>query len=545
LANRQEEPVKSIASAHLRAAALATIVVIVAAACSSKGPSTGGGGSADAGPVQKGGALTVAIADDLREPSQLQAHDSLSRLVMGSTVYDPLFTTDENHKSAPALATGATPSADFMTWTFNIREGVKFQDGSVFDANDVKQNLDAIVDPTYASATAGDIENVASWRVVNPTQIELTLHKPDADLPATFTDMIFMGNMEKYDPEHPIGTGPYEWSKRVPGDHIEFTKFAGYWRGEPPLDSVNFKVVSDPQAAALQLQSGDVDVLTNDSVASTMLPALKANPDITVYETPGATDFHGYTNFEKDRRGGYTDGQKVRQGLADLWNPEEAIPHIIGDFGKLSTQPIPDWMPGGDPSLKPWPFKEDEGKRLLAEGGIPAGGVIKILATDRPYMCQVGAAYQSKLHDLGYDAQFQCLQPEVAVKSVQNYDWDVLLWRNSADTTAIRHYQGTWSIGLAGDPPAPPDDVSTLRDPELQGILDKMSASPADSPAYADLGKQAAQILVTKQIATLPGYFDTARIAARNNVHGIVVSPEVYFGFLYNAMGTVWKSKSQ
>jgi ABC-type transport system substrate-binding protein len=537
--------VKSLGSLRIQLIPVAVISIVLASACSSNGPATSTDTGADAGPVQKGGTLTVAIADDLREPSQLQAHDSLSRLVMGSTVYDPLFTTDQDHKSAPALATGATPSPDFKKWVFNIREGVKFSDGSVFDANDVKQNLDAIVDPNFASATAGDIKNVDSWRVINPTQIELTLKQPDADLPATFTDMIFMGNMDSYDPEHPIGTGPYAWANRVPGDHIEFKKNPGYWRGEPPLDTVNFKVVSDAQAAALQLQSGDVDVLTNDSIASTMLPALKGNPDVTVYETPGATDFHGYTDFEKERRGGYKDGQKVRQGLAYLWNPEQMIPNIVGDFGKLSTQPIPDWMQGSDASIKPWPYKEDDGKRLLAEGGIPAGGTIKILATDRPYLCQVGAAFQSKLHDVGYDAQFQCLQPEVAVKSVQNYDWDVLLWRNSADTTAIRHYQGTWSIGLAGDPPAPPDDVSTLRDPALQAVLDKMSATPMDSPDYATLGAQAAQAIVVKDIATLPGYFDTARIAARKNIHGIVVSPEVYFGFLYNAMGTVWKSGTQ
>jgi peptide/nickel transport system substrate-binding protein len=521
------------------------ITLLAAAACSSsEQPSTGSSG-ADAGPPQNGGTLNVAIAQDLREPSQLQAHDSLSRLVMGSTVYDPLFTADESNTAAPALATKATPSPDFKTWVFDIREGVKFQDGSPFDADDVKQNFDAIVDPEYASATAGDIKNVTSWRVISPTQIELTLEQPDADLPSTFTDMIFMGNMENYDPENPIGTGPYKWTNRVAGDHIEFAKFADYWRGEPPLDTVNFKVVSDPQAAALQLQSGDVDVLTNDSIASTMLPALKGNPDITVYEATGGTDFHGYTNFEKERRGGYTDGQKVRQGLAYLWNQEKLIPNIVGDFGKLSTQPIPDWQRGNDPSLKPWPYNEEDGKRLLAEGGIPAGGTINILATDRPYLCQVGAAFQSQLKDLGYDAQFQCLTPEVAVKSVQDYEWDVLLWRNSADTTAIRHYQGTWSLGLAGDPPAPPDDVSTLRDPELQAILDKMSSSPVESQEYADLGAQAAQAIVVRTIATLPGYFDTARIAARNDIHGIVASPQVYFGFLYNAMGTVWKSGSQ
>ena len=521
---------------------LAAVTLIVATACSASGPSTSSESSTAAGSVQKGGTLTVGIADDLRAPSQLQARDSLGRLIMGSTVYDPLFTTDEKNNSEPALATGATPSPDFKTWVFNIREGVKFQDGNVFDANDVKQNLDAIFDPKYASATAGDIKNVDHWRVISPTQIELTLKEPDAALPAAFTDRIFMGDMDNYDEAHPVGTGPYQWSNRVPGDRIEFKKFPGYWRGEPPLDAVTFKVINDPQAAALQLQSGDVDVLTNEAIASTMLPVLKAAPDITISETLGGTNFHAYTNFEKERRGGYQDGQKVRQGLADLWDSEEVIPNIIGDFGKLSTQPIAEWQRGGDPSIKPWPYREDDGKRLLAEGGIPAGGTIKILAHDRPYLCQVGAAFQSRLNDLGYKAQFQCVQPEVAINSVQSYDWDILLWLNSADNTAVRHYQGTWSMGLAGDPPAPPDDVSTLRDPVLQAILDKMSAAPVDSPEYADLGAQAAHRIVVEDIATLSGYHGIARIAARNNVHGVTISPLVYTNILYPLAGPIWKS---
>ena len=528
----------------LRSIALATLVVTIAAACSSSpSPSPPGGSSPEAGEVQNGGTLTIGIADDLRASSQLQARDSLGRLVMGSTAYDPLFTTDENNTSASALATGATPSPDFRTWVFDIREGVKFHNGSAFDAEDVKQNLDAIFDPKYASATAGDIKNVASWRVLSPTQIELTLEQPDADLPAAFTDRIFMGDMESYDEATPVGTGPYQWSNRVPGDRIEFKKFADYWRGEPPLESVTFRVINDPQAAALQLQSGDVDVLTNEAIASTMLPILKDSPDITVTETLGGTNFHAYTNYEKERRGGYTDGQKVRQGLAYLWNSEGSIPKIIGDFGELSTQPIAEWQVGGDPSIKPWPYREDEGKRLLTEGGIPQGGTIKILSHDRPYLCQVGAAFQSKLTDLGYNAEFDCVQPEVAVDSVQNYNWDVLLWLNSADNTAVRHYQGTWSMGLAGDPPAPPDDVSTLRDPDLQAIIDKMSAAPVDSPEYADLGAQAAHRIVVEDIATLSAYHGIARIAARNDVHGITISPLVYTNILYPPMGPVWKSQ--
>src|SRR5262249_7638587 len=152
----------------------------------------------------------------------------------------------------------------------------------------------------------------------------------------------------------------------------------------------------DSQVATLALEHGEVDLMTN-YVAPDSVARLKANNDLNLLSTPGSTFYNGWFNFEKDRRGGYKDFEKGRQGLNQVLNQQEIVPKVIGEYGTYSAQPIPPWQPGNDPTITSTPYNPDAGKKLLAEGGIPEGGTIKILAWDAPYGCDWGLAEQSQL----------------------------------------------------------------------------------------------------------------------------------------------------
>jgi peptide/nickel transport system substrate-binding protein len=509
--------------------------MVIAACTSSKAPTSSSTGT---GGAKTGGTLKVAVETDVREMTQLELHDPVSKTILGSTVFDPLFTIDTHSNSVPALASAATSTPDFLTWTFTIRSGVKFQNGKPFTANDVKLNLDAYLDPKNASNSAVDLGNVKSYAVTSPTQIQITLKSPDAHLPALFTDAIFMADMEPgdYNATHPIGTGPYTFVSRVAGSSLTFKRNPDYWRGRPPLDQVLFQVVPDPQVAALELESGEVDIVAN-YLDITSLPALSKDKDVKLHSTQGGTFYVVHTDFEKDRRGGYKNGQDIRQGLAYLWDPSKIITPVIGAFGSVAVQPIPGWQPGNDPSLKAplWPYDPTQGEQLLAEGGIPKGGTIKVLVRTAPYNCDVATAFQSQMKQLGYKVQLTCLDPSVADPATQKYDWDLLLTRHTPSADAAASYQNSWSVD---DVPNPPDDVETLRDQNLQTVLDQMTAT-ADPTKYAALGAQAADIIMKQDIASLPGYFDTVLFAARSNINGVVPAPTAYNGFLMNSFTTV------
>jgi peptide/nickel transport system substrate-binding protein len=487
--------------------------------------------------IEYGGTLTVALETDLRDQDYLHAQNNsvVDRLVLGSTVYDPLFQSDEHGGSIPALAVSAEPSADAKTWTIKLREGVTYQDGRPFTAQDVKLTIDAYLDPANASATAGSLRNIASVTVKDDYTVEIALKNPDGRLPASFTETVFILDMVNYNPDHPNGTGPYAWDRRVVGDRLVFKRYENHWRGRPPLDEVVFRVIPDAQVAALELQGGDVDIIpTNVSVDA--LPAMREDPNVRIYESEGSTFYEAYLNFEKARRGGYADPLAFRQGLAYLWNSEQLVPAIIGDYGTVARDVTPPWQEGANTSLESWPYDPEKGKALLAQGGYPEGSTINVVAQDRPHLCDLATAFSSQLTQLGYVANLSCLAPEAFFPVATQYEWDILFTRVSGRASAAQNFRDRWTSGLVADPPA---DMWTYRGDKVDQLVDQMQQT-TDPAEYQEIGQQLSQTILKDDVVVLPAYWDRVRIAARANVMGVKVSPLVYNGILMNQMSTVW-----
>jgi peptide/nickel transport system substrate-binding protein len=490
------------------------------------------------------GTITIATRDDLLDADNVTLGGTANdRTIMGSTVYDALFTTDRDGNAAPALAKEATSSPDAKGWTMTLQEGVKFSNGKDFTANDVKANFDAFMNPDNASTYLPNLANVDSIEVVDDHAIAFNLKTPDARFPEQMMDTMYIADLDArktpggtLEPgEVPIGTGPYKWRSRQEGTSLTFEKNADYWRGEPPLQTAEFKVIHEPEQAALALETGEADVIVNN-VPVQSLPKLREDPNIQVLHAEGSYFFQGYMNFEKARRGGYGDPDKVHQGLAYLANAQAIIPPLIGDFGSLATQPIASWQLGYSDKVQPFEYDEAKGVQLLAEGGINKGDPIRLLAGgSRPYLCEWATDTQSNLKRLGYDAQLQCLANEVIPAETTKYEWDMLFWTTSGRATAATMYEQRWGMDLTLPEP---DDTYTLRDPELQTLIDKMRAT-LDDREYAELGGQIAERIVRTDTAVVPGYFQDVYILARSNVKGLVASPTQYYGLLYNAMDKV------
>jgi dipeptide transport system substrate-binding protein len=310
---------------------------------------------------------------------------------------------------------------------------------------------------------------------------------------------------------------------------VTFVPNPKYWRGKPPLGKVVFQVIPDAQNAVIALQKGEVDMIANN-VAPQSLPDLKKDPNIKIIARPGSTEYHAWMNFTKS----YKDAHDVHLGLEYLMNSAALIPRLIGDFGPIATQPIPRWQAGNDPKLKPYPYDPAKGQQLLASGGIPKGGTITLVAlSDRPFLCDWGTAVQSNLKSLGYNAQLTCLPSAAATATVLKYQWDLLFYRNSGRALAGITYQQRWGTAIANG-----TDTYTLKDAQLQAIIDKMAAT-SNAKAYAALGKQAADRIVTTDVADAPGYFDEAYFPIRKRVKGFVLSPMTWYGILYNAINKV------
>lgn len=490
-------------------------------------------------PVQ-GGTLTVAVQADLRESDNMLVRVAQDKLIMGSTVYDPLVATDEKGQPAPALAESWTHSADVKVWTIQVRQGVKFQNGKTLTAADIVANFKAIADPAVASNLLLDLSNIIDVEATGTYEVKFTLKLPEGEFLADLMDTAYIGDMDarkamgaKAWAQQPIGTGPYKWSSRAPGDSITFVRFDDYWRGRPPLDKVVFKAIPDPEVATLQLLAGGIDMMAN-YISVNALPKLKTNPDIQIQSLPGNTFYNTYLNFVKPE---YTDSLAVRTGLAYLANYAEIVPPIIGDYGSYANQPIPPWQVGHDPDLQAYSYDPAKGKALLAQGGIPEGGTIQILALDRPFECQVGTALQSQLVGLGYDAKFSCHQAEDQTELFK-YKWDMLLARESGRALASTNFRDRMACEVVITD-VPMDSYSTDRSCAIDSLINEMLATN-DQARYLELAKEVAKTVIVDRVGRIGMYWDSSWWPERTRVKGLKISPLGSFGFLMNAMGTVY-----
>ena len=292
----------------LRARQLATLSAVVAAAtliaaCGS-GSSSGAPSSAASGTPAKGGSVTVGLstAPDSLDPNVASSADD--SLVMRQ-IFDSLVVETTGHQFKPWLATSWTISSDGLHYTFTLRQGVKFTDGTAFNAAAVKTNIERILNPNTKSQYAASLlGSVTGATVLGPYSVRLDLKTPDSSLleglSEAFLGMESPAAIAKYGSnagQHPIGTGPFKFVSEIPNQEVVLASNPGYdsppanaaHTGAPYLSKLVFQVVPDNTARVGGLQSGQLDAI--EGVPAEQIAALKANSSLSVQvlSVPGAT----------------------------------------------------------------------------------------------------------------------------------------------------------------------------------------------------------------------------------------------------------------
>jgi peptide/nickel transport system substrate-binding protein len=507
----------------------AAIPLLLTAACGSSSSNGSGNG-------QSGADLRVGSSKDLEETDSVQIRTTVDRMDLGSTVYEPLFVAGPDGRPTPGLAKSAKPSKNFDSWTVTLQSGVKFQNGDPFNAAAVKANFEAIEDPKNASDQAGDYAFIKSIDVLSDTKVRFNLKAPDNDFSADVTDLPLMGDMAarakmgvKAWQQHPIGTGPYEWSKRIPGDRTVFTRFNGYWRGTPPLSEVQFIIFPEVQTATLALQHGDVDMLDSDLVSPDAMTTLQAQSDLQVLKKPSNTLYHVWLNFGQPRASQYKDVLAFHQGLAHLFNAQEVVPKLIGGYGEYSDQEIAKFQAGYDPSIQPFSYDPALATQLLTQAGFPKGSTLQFDAEhDDPYLCQMATVIQAQFQQAGYKVNINCSSSS-SLALGPNYNWDVFFSRSSGRANAAQYFHLRWDKGLA----EAKDDKNTFEDDHLQGLIDAIQQAPSEQKAK-QLAQAANKYVSQTNVAVIPLFFANNFFAANKKVQGLVLTSTGWNSFLWN-----------
>ena len=297
------------------------------------------------------------------------------------------------------LATEWSANEPATEWTFKLRAGVKFHDGSDFDAGDVVYTLEHVRDSGWMAASV--IEMVDTIEAVDPLTVKMTLSAPYADLPLQLMDyrirMIPEGSVDTIGTTG-IGTGPFILATFDPEGTTVLTANPDYWEGPPGVATIEIIAIVDTQARVQALQGGQIDMLGFGDLSGMQLVLFKNNPKFKVLSVTTG-DWMGIV-FRTDTEP-FTDA-RIRRAVRIATDRQALIDLVLGPGGGIVTCDHPVWT--GDQYRAPFdcPQQIDEAKRLLAEAGYPDGIEFDMTTSNiDPRFVPLAEAYQQQVAKAG------------------------------------------------------------------------------------------------------------------------------------------------
>jgi peptide/nickel transport system substrate-binding protein len=336
------------------------------------GSSTTSGGN---GQIKRGGRLSIGVLTPAGAMDPVLTND-LGRLTILGQSGEYLAFSDKDLKLRPVLATSWSPNADGSVWTFKIRQGVKFTDGTAMTVDDVVQTFNHLADSTLKgnnalSAFAGTLTKGNVTKVDSST-VQFKLDSPNGNfpylvssdnynaiiLPASYQD----GTWDKTF----IGTGPWKLKSYAVNDSVSFDRNPIYWdpNNQPFLDGLDFKFYATEQPAILAFQAGSLDALGQFSVANGQL--LLTDPNTTVVDI--ATTAHRQVHMRVDQPP--FNNKLIRQALAYAMDRPTVIQGLWNGKAQLGNDhPIFKVYPSSDTTVAQRALDINKAKSLMSQAG--------------------------------------------------------------------------------------------------------------------------------------------------------------------------------
>ena len=398
--------------------------------------------------------LVIAIGADQTGMDPQTVQNNESGFVM-ATIYDSIVNYKPGSSEVgPGLAESWTISSDGKIYTFKLRRGVKFHDGTAMNARTVAEDLDRAINPnnpcyvlnrkvdTYDDFTFGSVKdgNVVKMDVPDDYTLRFTLPKPNAPFLSSLA-MVWQGIVspaatKQYNcdaGQHPVGTGPFKFVEAVRNDHITVDANPEYWGGKPKVDRIIFRIIPESATRVLALERNEVQILAD------VLPAdyarIEKNSALKLYRQPGLTILGVAMSNDlgpfKDKR--------VRQAM-NYAVDKEAINKGLYGGATTASQGMPPVLWGFAKNVQPYPYDVNKAKALLKEAGYPNGFSTEMMVSANPRGYNpIGGA------KLGEAVQGYLAKVGVNVK-ISQYEWGAYLDR-------FRHtpWEGFAIAGWSGD----------------------------------------------------------------------------------------------
>lgn len=442
----------------------------------------------------------------------------------------------------PALADIPDVSADGLVYTFKLRQGVKFHDGTDFNADAVVFNFERWADPNnpyhykdqsfdYYQGMFGGFKGdpghvIKEVKALDENTVQISLNRKQGPFLQNIAMPPFAiaspTAIKKYGDkflENPVGTGAFVFKEWKRNDQIVLEKNPNYWQeGLPKLDKLIYKSIPDNSARFTALQNGEIDMM--DGLNPDDVNAVKGNTDLQLILRPSMNV--GYLGFNVEN--GPLKNPKVRVALSHAVNKKGLISAFYGGMAEPAKNPMPPSIWGYDDEIQDYDYDLDKAKKLLAEAGYPDGFSIDFWAmpVPRPYMpdgMKIAEAIQADFAKIG------------VTTNIVTRDWAQYLKETKEGK------QGLFLLGWTGDNGDPDNFLYVLLDKDnVNGsnasryANDKLHDILIQAQSLTDQGERTklykqAQEIIHQDAPWVPLVHSTPGLAAKAGVKGFVASP--------------------
>ncbi|WP_391119580.1 glutathione ABC transporter substrate-binding protein [Psychrobacillus sp. L3] len=404
---------------------------------------------------KSGGKLVVVRLSDATGLDPHFITDIPSANVVHGKVYETLLAFDKDRNFAPLLATEWN-QVDDLTWDFTLREGVKFHDGTPFNAEAVKATFDRLLDPATGSPQKDKLGMISEVIVKDDTHVTLKLSTPYAPLLsilASSEGSILSPKMINETPDqlatHPVGTGPFVFDSWKSGQEITLNKNNDYWGEKVKVDSVVFKVVPEDATRLAMVESGEAHI--SDQVPVTEIDRIENSDKMNLFRTDGlAVEYVGFNTTKAP-----FDNVKVRQAVSYAIEREAIISGVYNNVGTLANVAMSPQVFGYSKDVKAYPYDVNKAKSLLKEAGYDKGIKVTLLTSDRKERINMAEVIQSQLKGIGVDVEIQVMEYGSYIQQIENGDHQMLIggWGNATGDGDYNQYNlfHSASIGAPGN----------------------------------------------------------------------------------------------
>ncbi|NMC80064.1 MAG: ABC transporter substrate-binding protein [Chloroflexi bacterium] len=516
------------------------------AASETAAPAAGAEASAATGAETTAEPVTITIADAL-QPSSLDiaTEYEAAAMAVNRVVYERLVRYQgDTTEVEPELATSWEESEDGLEWTFHLREGVKFQDGTPFNAEAVKFSYDRVM--TINQGPAWMFSKIDHIEAVDDNTVKFVLTEPFSSFLPVLANIWGTGIVspkviqdnetnddlaQEYMQNHMVGTGPYSFVEWVHGDHITLQRNLDYWGGwdeskGQPIDRVIIKFITESATQRLQLEQGDLDIAMNISVDD--LADVSSEDGISLVENPSLMGTYIRFNVQKPP----LDNPKVREAIRLALDYDALINQVMLGHAIQMQGPASIGLPGHNDNLPVVKQDLDKARQLLEEAGVTTPLTLEyVYETGQEDRRMAGELLQANLADLGITLEIHSLPWETIWARVSSDDKTQTpdLTANGwwPDYAAVENF--LYPMYHSSQWPPNSLNIGFYKNEEVDKLLDQALAEP-DEATRNGLYEQA-QELIFNDVPDIDLYQKSMTVMIRDWVKGYVYNPIYTEGF--------------